>query len=195
MKWGRFMIWATVRRGALLGALAIGTASCAGDQAATFPSGQSLFTPQFSGNWIGTASVTDMTPYVVDGCVLTTYNQNVIGAPIGNESVTLALTQDGNKLEARLGSATSGLACSYTGTTDSNTIALDTATCDAPALILRCPAQPPTVPETVHSMNIIGSTIQGTIVGGRLTGTLATAYHVDDDTRVTVHSNISVARP
>src|SRR5215216_4957017 len=109
MKWGRFMILATVRRTALLGALAIGTASCASEPVATFPSGQSLFTPQFSGNWIGTASVTDMTPYVVDGCSVTTYDQRVVGTFLGNERVTLALSQDGNKLEGRLGSATSGL--------------------------------------------------------------------------------------
>jgi hypothetical protein len=189
------MILATVRRAALLGALAIGTASCANDPVATLPSAQSLFTPQFSGNWIGTASVTDMTPYVVDGCSVTTYDQRVVGTFLGNERVTLALTQDGTKLEGRLGSATSGLACSYSGTTDANTIALDAATCDAPVLILRCPAQPPSIPESAHSMTIIGSTIQGSIVGGRLTGTLATAFHIDEDTRVTVHSNISVARP
>jgi hypothetical protein len=186
-----------------MGALALATVSCANDPGAPFPSGQPLFAPQFTGNWIGTATMTDMTPYVVDGCVLTTFDQQIIGQPLGNENVTLALSQDGNKLEARLGSSTSGLACTYNGTADANTIALDAATCDARVLLLRCPAQLPDIPETVHSMEIIGSTIQGTVVGGRLTGTLATAYHVDVKdpgagdqlSRVTLRSAISVARP
>jgi hypothetical protein len=189
------MMFVTARRAALIGAIALGTVSCANDPGAPFPSGQPLFAPQYTGNWIGTATMTDMTPYVVDGCVVTTFNQQIIGQPLGNESVTLALSQDGLKLEGRLGSSTSGLACSYTGTADANTLALDAASCDAPALLLRCPAVPPTVPESVHTMHIIGSTIQGSVVGGRLTGTLATAYHLDDESRVTLHSNISVARP
>jgi len=58
------MSFKTVRRVALLGALAISTASCAGDPVTTSPSGQSLFTPQFGGNWNGTAVLSNVGPVV-----------------------------------------------------------------------------------------------------------------------------------
>lgn len=184
------MIWATVRRGALLGALAIGTASCANDPVATFPSGQSLFTPQYSGNWIGSANLTGVTPVVRGGCTSPSL-ETLIGSAYGNEKVTLAISQDANTLEARLASATTGLACTYKGTTELNTLALDAATCDAPILNLRC------TDETGQKMTVVGSTIQGTVLGGRLTGTLANIYNVEGPgfTRVTLHYDFNVAKP
>lgn len=189
------MILATVRRTALLGALAIGTASCASDPVATFPSGQSLFTPQFSGNWNGTAVLTSIGPVVNGECVGPAL-QTQIGTAAGTENVTLAVTQEANALAARLASASSGLACTYKGTTALNTLALDAATCDAPMLILRCG---PTGP--VRQMVVIGSTVQGTVSGGRVTGTLSNAYNVFDEngdtaiTRVTLNYQFNAAKP
>src|SRR5215213_6892607 len=168
------MMWVTVRRAALLGVLAISSASCSGDAVATFPSGQSLFTPQYSGNWIGNANLTSVTPVVRGECVSPSL-ETLIGSDYGNEKVTLAISQDANTLEARLGSATTGLACTYKGTTELNTLALDAATCDAPVVYLRCTNEVPRV------MKVIGSTIQGTVLSGRLTGTLANVYNVDGD--------------
>jgi hypothetical protein len=184
------MIWVTIRRASFLGALAIGTASCAGEPAAIFPSGQSLFTPQYSGNWIGSANLTGVTPVVRGGCASPSL-ETLIGSDYGNEKVTLAISQDGNTLEARLASATTGLACTYKGTTELNTLALDAATCDAPALNLRC------TDETATKMIVIGSTIQGTVLGGRLTGTLANIYNVEPGsfTRVTLKYDFSVGKP
>ena len=182
----------TAKRLVALGALTLSTTSCTQNAGnATTPTNQSLFLPHLSGNWIGNATLTAITPVVEGECVVPAFEQRVIGQPYGNETVTLALTHDGNSLGARLGSATTGLACSYKGTTDLNTLALDAATCDAPELLLRC------TNGAVRTMEVIGSTIQGTVVGGRLTGTLANAYNVTDPktTRVTLHYNISVARP
>jgi hypothetical protein len=189
------MIRATAKYAVILTAVVIGTASCtknAGD--VTRPTGVSLFAPQYGGNWIGNATLTGVTPVVEGECVVPAFQERVVGAPYGNESVTLAVTQDDNALVARLASATTGLACTYNGTTELNTVALDAATCDAPMLLLRCTNQ------VVRRMVVVGSTIQGPVFGGRLNGTLANAYNVFEDggsgvTRVTLHYQFSVAKP
>ena len=189
------MSFKTVRRVALLGALAISTASCAGDPVTTSPSGQSLFTPQFGGNWNGTAVLSNVGPVVNGECVGPAL-QAQIGTSAGTENVTLAVTQDSDAITARLASATSGLACTYKGTTAQNTLALDAASCDAPMLIIRCG---PTGP--VRQMLVIGSTVQGTVSGGRVSGTLSNAYNVFDEkgevavTRVTLNYQFNAAKP
>lgn len=190
------MMWVTARRAGILGALVICSASCtenAGTTAA--PTGQSLFAPQFSGNFNGTAVLTAVGPVGEGECVGPAL-QTQIGTSAGTENVTLTVTQDGDVLGARLASGSTGLACTYTGATASNTLALDAAKCDAPMLIVRCgPAGP------VRQMFVIGSTVQGTVSGGRVNGTVANAYNVFDAsggvavTRVTLTYQLNAVKP
>lgn len=190
------MIRATAKQAVIFAAIVIGTTSCtknAGE--VTAPTSQSLFAPQFSGNWAGTAVLSSVGPVVNGECVGPAL-QTQIGTSAGSENVTLSIAQDANELAARLASASTGLACTYKGTSFSNTLALDAATCDAPMLIIRCGSLGP-----VRQMKVIGSTVQATVNGGQVSGTVANAYNVFDEkgdtavTRVTLNYQFNAARP
>ena len=63
-------------------------------------------------------------------------------------------------------------------------------------LIIRCGPSGP-----VRQMLVIGSTVQGTVSGGRVSGTLSNAYNVFDEkgevavTRVTLNYQFNAAKP
>lgn len=111
-------------------------------------------------------------------CVGQAFNA-VIGE---SNSHNLSITQTGTALTARLASAGTGLACTYSGRIGSNgTLALDAATCDAPELALRCQ-----VGDTVEilTLELVGSSITATtdapVSVTNLTGTAAHTYNVSD---------------
>jgi hypothetical protein len=189
------MIWVTLRRAMFLGAIAITTTSCtenAGTSSPTTP--QSLFAPQFSGSWIGNAVLTSVTSVADGECVQPTL-QGQIGTAAGTDRVNLAIVQDSQTLAARLSSASSGLSCSYQGTVAQNTLALDAASCDAETLIVRCGDG------RVRELELLGSTVQGIVSGGQVSGTLANSYNAFDAasgigvTRVTLNYSFNAAKP
>jgi hypothetical protein len=108
---------------------------------------------------------------------------------------TIAVTQADQNLTARLSSASTGLSCSYKGTAAQNTFALDAASCDAPMLLLRC------ADGRVRELKLLGSTLQGTMTGGQLNGTMANSYNAFASgggagvTRVTLNYQLTAARP
>jgi len=182
------MNWARVKRATLLSLLVAVSASCSNQPDTTTPSSQSLFAP-FSGDWLGTAALTSVTPFVTGACVSPSLS-TLINTP---DQLNLAISQDGQKLTAHRSSATTGLSCSYTGTTSSNRIALDAATCDFPELILRC-----TDNASVTELAVVGSTIQGSVLNGQLTATVTDSYNAlraPNETHVTVSYQFSAAKP
>ena len=118
-----------------------------------------------------------------------------MGTAAGTENVTMTVTQDAQNLTARLSSASTGLSCSYKGTAALNTLALDAASCDAPMLLLRCGDG------SVRELKLLGSTLQGTMTGGQIDGTMANSYNAfdaatgDGVTRVTLNYQFTAARP
>lgn len=188
------MDWVRAGRAVALGALVLGSTGCGEDQVAPIPTGQSLFAPQFSGNWSGTAVLTGVTSVADGECVQPTL-QAQVGTAAGNDAVTLAVSQEAQNLAARLSSSSTGLACSYTGTTASNSLALNATSCDTPRLIVRC------ANGSVRDLELLGSTVQGAITAGQLNGTMANSYNVyvtgsdDGVTRVTLNYQFSAVKP
>ena len=192
------MNWVRAGRAVLLGTLVVSSTACENSgyspTAPTAPTGPSLFAPQFSGNWTGTAVMTQVSPVVGGECVQDAL-QGQVGTAAGTDNVTIRVTQDAQNLTARLSSASTGLSCSYKGTVALNALALDAASCDAPKLLLRCENG------SVRELQLLGSTLQGTMTGGQIDGTMANSYNVFDDpsgngvTRVTLHYQFTAARP
>lgn len=179
------MNWVRVKQTSLA-LLVLVSASCTSQPDVTSPSAAALFTP-FSGDWLGTAVLTSVTPFVTGACV----SPSLATLVNTTDQLNLSISQDGQKLTAHRSSATTGLSCSYTGTTSSNRIALDTAECDFPDLILRC-----TNDINTSRLNVIGSTIQGTVLNGQLTATVTDSYNAEGTiTRVTLGYQFAAARP
>jgi len=177
---------ARVKRATLLAVLVVVSASCSTQPDTTSPSAQSLFAP-FSGDWLGTAVLTTVTPFVTGACV----SPSLATLVNSTDQLNLSISQDGQKLTAHRSSATTGLSCSYTGTTSSNRIALDTATCDFPDLVLRC-----TNDINTTRLTVVGSTIQGTVVNGQLTATVTDSFNAEATiTRVTLTYQFGAAKP
>ena len=186
---------ATAKRLTVLGALVLSTSACTENAGtSTGPTGQSLFAPQFSGSFVGTAVLTGVTAVANGECVQPALQAQVDTAA-GLERVNLTIAQDGQLLAARLSSSTTGLSCSYEGAAAANTLALDTNSCDAETLIVRCPSG------AVRELELVGSTVQGTVSAGQVNGTLANSYNVFDAasgnavTRVTMNYDLSAAKP
>ena len=189
------MNWVRARRAVLLGTLAVsGTACDNSGSVPAGPTGPSVFAPQFSGNWAGTAVLTNVSP-VVDGECVQPALQGQVGTDAGTDHVTMTVTQDVQNLAARLSSASTGLSCSYKGTAALNALALDAASCDAPKLLLRC------ANGSVRELQLLGSTLQGTVTGGQMDGTMANSYNAfdaasgDGVTRVTLNYQFTAAKP
>lgn len=180
------MNWARVKRAALLSLLVAFSASCSNQPDTTSPSAQSLFAP-FNGDWLGTAVLTSVTPFVTGACV----SPSLATLVNTTDQLNLAISQDGLKLTAHRASATTGLSCSYTGTTSSNRIALDAATCDFPDLVLRC-----TNDQSTSRLTLVGSTIQGAVLNGLLTATVTDSFNAEATiTRVTLSYQFAAAKP
>jgi len=93
---------------------------------------------------------------------------------------SLSIAQTGTSLSARLTSAGTGLACTYTGRIGSNgALVLDASACDATSLLLRCPDG------EVLNLELVGSTITATLDAPvnvtSISGTAAHTYNVTGD--------------
>lgn len=190
------MNWVRAGRAVFLSTLAVTTASCGNNPVSPTPTAPYLFTSQFSGSWAGTAALTSITP-VVKGECLEPSLQSQLGLPTtGVEQVNLALSQDATSVTGRLASGSTGLACTYKGTSSGNTMALDSANCDdAPILLLRC------TNDAVRDMELVGSTVQAKVDNGQLRGTVAYTYNIRIDptdigvNRVVLQYNLTAGRP
>lgn len=182
------MNWVKVKQ-VSLALLVLVSASCTGQPDVTSPSAAALFTP-FSGDWVGTAVLTSVTPFVISDTCVQPSLQTLVNSP---DQLNVALTQDGQNLAAHRASATTGLSCSYTGTTSSNHIALDTASCDFPALVIRCLNVPALTPG-VNELSVVGSTIQGTVLNGQFNATITDSYNAEG-IRVTLSYQFTGAKP
>ena len=194
------MNWVRAGRAVLLGTLVVSSTACettnsspTAPTAPTAPAGPSVFAP-FAGVWAGTAVLTKVTPVVNGECVHPSF-EGLIGTPEGSDKFMMTVTEDADSLAGRFSSASTGLSCSYKGTATPNTLALDAASCDAPMLLLRCEN------ESVRELKLLGSTLQGTMTGGRIDGTMANSYNAFDNpsgdgvTRVMLNYQFTAARP
>jgi hypothetical protein len=161
----------------------------------TPPSGPStistVLAPRIGGLWGGPVTLTGIAggtgPARTAGALQCAGRElsNVIGE--SNDHILAISHQDpaSTAITARLTSAGTGLACSYSGHIGANnTFVLDASSCDAPPLKLRCSEIiDDELVEQVVTLNLVGSSITGTYDGivdvTALHGTAAHTYNVD----------------
>lgn len=149
-----------------------------------------LLLPRLEGVWGG-----DMTLAAVAGGTGSARDagaQRCAGVALGNvigETTinTLSITQDGSELSARLVSASTGLACTYTGKVGNGTVVLDSGSCSGD-LTLRCPTG-----ELVE-LNIVSSSITADMDApvrvNSLSGVASHTYNVGGDPQGLVVNHI-----
>ena len=141
-----------------------------------------LLLPKLDGVWGG-----DMTLTGVAGGTGPARNAGTIacvGAALNavagqSSNYSLSIKQTGSDLTARLTSAGTGLACTYSGRVGSNGgLVLDASACDASTLVFRCSGG------EVLDLALVGSSITGTIDAPvsvtSITGTAAHTYNVTE---------------
>ena len=186
------MNWVRAGRAVLLGTLVVGSTACettnSSPTAPTEPSGPSVFAPQFVGLWAGTAVLTKVTP-VIDGECVSPSLEGQMGTAEGSDKFMMTVTQGTDGLEGRFSSSSTGLSCSYKGTATPYTLALDSPSCDGQKLLLRC------ANGSVRTLELIGSTLQGTMTGGQIDGTIAHSYNAAGVTTVALNYRFTAAKP
>jgi len=175
----RFPRWAATL------AVIVATAACG--PTPTTPTAPSVTTltpllmPKVGGLWAGTLTFTDVTGGT--GIVRTAGSLECVGqtfaAVIGqsNDS-SLQITQDGAKVEGRLTSSETGLACTYSGTIGANGgMALDATACSELPLVIRCmPDAQGNTP--VRQMVLVGSSLTASLNAPvNVTGVSGVAAH------------------
>jgi hypothetical protein len=106
---------------------------------------------------------------------------------------SLSIKQTGSDLSARLTSAGTGLACTYSGRVGSNTVMLDAASCDAATLVFRCPSGDDVDLELVGSS--ITAAIDAPVSVTSISGVAAHTYNIRTSVEVTGnHDQGMVAR-
>ena len=159
--------------------LAVSCAACERDvhgpitAAPTLPS---PFVAQVAGEWAGAATLRQPvggTLTDLGECIQQDLNARPANA-IASAPMVLSMGQKDANVTARLTSSSTGLACSYTGRATLDTVALNSALCDAPVLVVRCSL------DRVRDMKLVGSSVTGTIdtQSGTFTGAVANTYNV-----------------
>ena len=159
--------------------LAVGCAACGRDlnaPLAAVPTLPSPFVAQVAGEWAGTATLRQPvggTFTDLGECI----QQDLIARPastIASAPMVLSMGQKDADVTARLASSSTGLACSYKGRASLSTVALNSASCDAPVLVVRCSLN------RVRDLKLVGSSVTGTIdvQSGTFTGAVANTYNV-----------------
>jgi hypothetical protein len=145
--------------------LAAGSLACEEPSAAPTSPSPSPFAAQFSGLYTGTITLEN-----VNGgdCV-----GNDMALTIGStQNSTIAITQDASNVSAVVRSASTGLQCSYAGQASFATFAVNASSCDAAQVLFQCSNGQSRV------LELVGSTITGTVTGKTTTGTVASTYNV-----------------
>lgn len=184
------MSYGFARRAATLAAL-VATVAC-GDTSTT-PTAPTVTTlapllqPRVGGIWSGTLTFTDVSGGT--GIVRTAGSLECVGQTFAtvigqsNDS-SLQISQDGKKVEGRLTSSETGLACSYSGSIGSNGgMVLDATECSELPLVIRCmPDASGNTP--VRQMVLVGSTLTAALNAPvnvtAVSGTAAHTYNLLD---------------
>ena len=159
--------------------LAVSCAACGRDlntpltAAPTLPS---PFVAQVAGEWAGAATLRQPvggTLTDLGECIQQDLNARPANT-IASAPMVLSMGQKDADVEARLTSSSTGLACSYKGRASLSTVALNSALCDAPVLVVRCSL------DRVRDLKLVGSSVTGTIdvQSGTFTGAVANTYNV-----------------
>lgn len=161
--------------------LAVASAACGTDLDAPLnPAAPSLYVVpvvQVAGQWKGVSTldqgpVTGVIGSLHAACVGDDIQRRL---PAGiSEPVAMTLSQHDSDVYGRLTTA-SGVACSYNGKASRDAITMDSASCKAPVVLMRCS-------ETdVHELELVESSVSGAVAlpgDSTITGTVTNTYNV-----------------
>ena len=135
----------------------------------TAPPAQSPFISRVGGFYNGSLALSRVSG---GECVGEEY-QSTIG--FARDDSTVVISQTNTDVTAMVRSATTGLSCRYQGTAGPGAFALNTQKCEVSETLYRCANGASRVVEQV------GSTVNATLNGGVVTGTVTTFYNVWTD--------------
>jgi hypothetical protein len=158
--------------------LALCAGGCGETPIPTTPSGQSLFSQDSRGLWLGELSLLE----VAGGeCV-----GSDIAAGVGQgervDEGTVSINQTASEVTATIRSSTTGSACTFTGTAGTSLFGLDATECDKKEVFFRC------TNGSTRVLNVVDSTLNAFSRAGEMSGTVTTFYnvHMSDSQRTPV---------
>jgi hypothetical protein len=130
------------------------------------PAAASLFIPSVQGIWSGPMTL-----------VATSGGECVVGDVIPTflptmDVGTFTLSQDADTLNAIVTMESTGLACRYTGSATSSSVALNATSCDRNSLVVTCANGVP------RELKFLGSSVTASWNGGQIVGRVTSTYNV-----------------
>jgi len=130
------------------------------------PAAASLFIPNVQGVWSGPMTL-----------VATSGGECVVGPVIPTFLPTLdvgtfTLSQNADTLNATITTESTGLACRYTGSATSSSVALNATSCDRTGLIVTCANGVP------RELRLVGSSVTASWNGNQIVGRATSTYNV-----------------
>jgi hypothetical protein len=130
------------------------------------PAAASLFIPSVQGIWSGPMTL-----------VATSGGECVVGSVIPTflpalDVGTFTLSQNADTLNATITMESTGLACRYTGSATSSSVALNATSCDRNSLVVQCANGVP------RELKFLGSSVTASWNGSQIVGRVTSTYNV-----------------
>ena|SRR5687768_51340 len=156
--------------------LAAAAGAACGETAAPSAPRTSPFVTQFSGLWSGSMQLTA----VAGGeCVGAEFEERRT-TPSGADQGTITITQEDSDVTAIIRSSTTGLTCTYNGNGSPLTYSLSAIECNGGQILHQCSNGQSRV------LELVGSTMTGTVAAGTTSGTVTTSYNVFADSTLEI---------
>jgi len=161
--------------------LAVGLVGCQEARQVNPTAASALFIPSVQGIWSGpmTLAATSGGECVV-GDVIPTFLPSL---DVG----TFTLSQNADTLNATITLESTGLACRYTGSATSSSVALNATSCDRTGLVVTCANGVP------RELRLLGSSVTATWNGSQIIGRVTSTYNIftTDDPQIGVGSLVA----
>src|SRR5688572_12907302 len=144
--------------------LAVAAAGCQ-DSRFVNPAAASLFIPNVQGVWSGPMTLTATSGGECVGAVVPTFLPTL-------DFGTFTLSQNEETLAATITMESTGLACRYTGSATSSSVALNATSCDRTGLVVRC------IEGIPRQLRLVGSSVTASWNGNQIVGRTTSTYNV-----------------
>jgi hypothetical protein len=129
------------------------------------PTAASVFLPNIEGVWSGPMTLLAASGGECVGGVIPSFLPST-------DQGTVTLTQNGASLEATMTTESTGLACKYSGTATTSSLAMNATSCDRTGLVVSC------IGGQARELRLVGSSIAASWDGNQISGQATTTYNV-----------------
>jgi hypothetical protein len=144
--------------------LAVAAAGCQ-DSRLVSPAAASLFIPNVQGVWSGPMTLLATSGGECVAGIVPTFLPTL-------DFATFTLSQNNDTLVATITTESTGLACRYTGTATSSSVALNATSCDRTGLIVTC------VNGVPRELRLVGSSVTASWSGDQIVGRGTSTFNV-----------------